>query len=233
MKANPALVHLIDRYLVPQFRKHGQHNTRRFFLDGALTPAYYDPWWWPIDPARTIGDWGLVADDGWILQSLCEASAAGKRFPGFCGSLGARPGGIFVVGERPSFNTSYGAAVTHLYAQIQPLLAAYDSIAPAGEPYTCHITDLVKFRGQNWNDGLTPKMIEISARCLGEELQVLQPSLILITDMAAKRLAAVRNITGWAGLPTATPTLEVPHWKTRAVRQDSWCDRVTRHLGKR
>ena len=68
MTTNPELVALVRKHLLPLFRKFGSHPQRRRWQDGEA--AFYDPWWWPVDPASAPSDWGLsqeMADEFWSL----------------------------------------------------------------------------------------------------------------------------------------------------------------------
>src|SRR5258708_2424105 len=81
----------------------------RFYLLNEFSRHDRDPWWWPLDPAKDLKDWGLLPGDKDIagkFRSLCPNEPT-RTFPGFLGSLGATPGCIFVVGERPSFGKHY------------------------------------------------------------------------------------------------------------------------------
>jgi hypothetical protein len=215
--------------LLPEFQKHGRHPGRRYLVDGQLVAARYDPWWWPLDPATKPEHWGLDAAHSDALQSLHERRATSKQFPGFLGSLGAQRGCVFILGERPSFNVSYASAVTSLYEQIQRLSRMPELVERIGSSVTFHVSDLLKFRGENWNDGLTELMLEISGACLHEEMKLLQPSLVIVTDMARRRLQKVEQhlpAEVVSQLREHPASIVVPHWKTARARSDGWSGMV-------
>jgi hypothetical protein len=226
VSVNSALVQIVQSLLVPEFRQHGRHPGRSRYHDGKLIPADYDPWWWPVDPANSHAHWGLTSSQDWEFQSLCRVPRTGKEYESFGGSLGAEPGCVVVVGERPSFNDSYASAIRHLRVGLDLLRASTALTERLGGPPMFHITDLVKFRGMSFRDNLADKMLDISARCLEKEFVVLRPKIVLLTDMAEKRLREVDDRLGRntpvVGLILNHPMLvRVPHW-SRAGSSTTW-----------
>jgi hypothetical protein len=82
---NKDLVAILRRNLLPEFGRHGKHPARsRYFDDSPLpSPAYFDPWWWPIDPGNRPELWGLQPGERDQLNSLCEIPRKGKSYKGF------------------------------------------------------------------------------------------------------------------------------------------------------
>ena len=220
--ANPKLVAILPDRLIREFRVHGKHPNRSYYENGVLVPACYDPWWWPIDPADAPSHWGIPTSRNREFQSLCEVPAIGKRFPGFPGSLAAQPGCICILGERPSFNTRYAGAVSKLNAKLGCLASSLESSRLLGGAVTFHVTDLIKFRGMGLADNLTREMIEISSECLDQELQYLQPPVVIVTDMAARGLRKLKpSANQFTALHNHRLKIEVPHWSRRQA-DDEW-----------
>lgn len=205
---NEGLAALYRKHLVSQFGQHGTtlHN-------GVEVP--YDPWWWPVDPANEPLFWGLGPDHTHQFQSLCTVPRRKNlnAYPGFGGSLCAEKGCVFVVGERPSFNRSYASAVTHLHR-----------LLPQTDTRSIHLTDVIKFRGKRLKDGLTDEMIKISTRCLVDEIELLEPTGLVITDMALDGLRAMLQpwnptSSGLAPLIQHPRLKVVPHWKKQGAAE--------------
>jgi hypothetical protein len=190
--ANNDLVTIVRTYLLPEFKRHGKNpNRRRYFDNSQLpSPAYFDPWWWPIDPGNRAELWGLQPGERDELNSLCEIPRKGNSYPGFRGTLGASAGCVVLVGERPSFNASYGSAVSGVYKLVTRLAAEYNRSV---EDF--HVTDLIKFRGEQGGstDDLCSHMIDLSVQCLSDEVAVLSPGMVIMTDMANDLLPFVQS----------------------------------------
>lgn len=231
MTTNPELVALVRKHLLPLFRKFGSHPQRRRWQDGEA--AFYDPWWWPVDPASSPADWGLseeMADEFW---SLCEVPRSGRGFPGFQGSLGAKTGCIMILGERPSFSQSYAKAVTRLHKRIT-LVSQIPELKETVEETGFHVSDLIKIRGTNLRDGLTKEMLSLSLDCLNDELQTLQPAMVLATGMAVDAMRNTLNHfdideTALSPLLSHSCLVAVPHWCASQPPQ-VWQDQVVSHL---
>lgn len=161
--ANPALVSIFRTHLLPEFGRHG--------------PC--DPWWWPVGPGESFGDWGLRPGEEHQLSSLRD-HRDGSSYVRFLGSLGGKPGATWVISTRPSPLKSFPMALGPLHT----CLCNADIVDAA------HVTDLAKFRGagpdSSKNDGMTPEMWELSVRCLHEEYVAVPPSRVLITREAKK-----------------------------------------------
>jgi hypothetical protein len=189
---NPNLVAIVRKYLLPEFKRHGKHPSRSRYLDdsGLPCPAYFDPWWWPINPANHLELWGLLPGEKEQLDSLCELPKRGNSYPGFRGSLGAAPGCVFLLGERPSFNTRYGAAVTGVYDLLGQMASTLKK-----QLTDFHVTDLIRFRGEpgHSTEDLCSHMIDVSVECLSQEFSVLKPTAVVITDMAEALLPFVQS----------------------------------------
>ena len=177
---------------MPEFRRHGKQPARsRYFGGSALpSPAYFDPWWWPIDPANRPEHWGLEPFETDHLNSFCDIPSRGKSYPGFQGSLGASPHCAVLVGERPSFNASYGSAVSGVYSLLGRLATQMKL-----RVQDFHVTDLIKFRGEpgRSTEDLCSRMIDISVECLAAEFALLTPTVVVITDMALELLPFVQS----------------------------------------
>ena len=203
-KINMDLQNIYLKHLASEFGQHGST------LHGAVMRPY-DPWWWPVDPANTSELWGLKPEHEQQFLSLCTVprGKSANLYSGFGGSLSAQRGSVFVVGERPSFNRSYANAVTYLHRLLP---------RPQAGTRSLHFTDVIKFRGKRLNDHLTKRMIEISTRCLVDEVELLDPSGVLITDMALDGLKAMAQSWNLASVRLA-PLIQdsrlkvVPHWK--------------------
>jgi hypothetical protein len=201
---NAELQNIYLKHLANEFGQHG------FTLHHGV-PMPHDPWWWPVDPANKRELWGLGPEQEDQFLSLCTVPQRRRAnlYSGFGGSLCAQKGCVFVVGERPSFNRSYASAVTHLHRLLPDAQSGTKSI---------HFTDVIKFRGKRLNNHLTKPMIEISTRCLVDEVELLAPSGVLITDMALDGLKAL--VQPWnptsvrlAPLISHSRLKVVPHWK--------------------
>ena len=57
--------------------------------------------------------------------------------------LGAQPGCVMLLGERPSFDASYGHAVSGVYELVKTLAVKFNRAVD-----DFHVTDLIKFRGE-------------------------------------------------------------------------------------
>lgn len=165
----------------------------------------------------------------------------------FRGSLGATEKCIMVLGERPSFNRSFSAAASKLLKRIASIhvysvpgndCAAENQLlsAKAGEPgcLNVHVSDVVKFRGPTGRDGPgsnfelpllfdapdPERMITISVECLAEELRLLNPVMILRTDMARVAMKRIRQCypgaigSVFAEIDAHPGLVEVVHWTT-------------------
>lgn len=187
------LVKIIRKHLLPEFGCHGKHPARSRYFDGSSgpSPAYFDPWWWPVDPANRPEHWGLEPCERDQLNSLCDIPHKGKSYSGFQGSLGAVPGCAVLVGERPSFNSSYGSAVSGAHDLIGQLAARLNL-----RVQDFHVTDLIKFRGEpgRSTQDLCSHMIDISVECLSAEFAVLHPAVVVVTDMASALLPFVQSM---------------------------------------
>jgi len=97
-----------------------------------------------------------------------------------------------------------------------------------------HVSDLIKIRGTTLREGLTKEMLSLSLDCLNDELQTLQPSMALITDMAVDAMETTLNHFGidesalWP-LLSHSCLVPVPHWCARKAAQ-VWQDQVVSHL---
>jgi hypothetical protein len=120
VRGNPDLADIIQNILIPGFRRHGKHPSRTERA-GEFRPAYFDPWWWPLDPANEPADWGLNDSQREEFPSLCDVKVNGNKWPGFTGSLGAKEGCIWVLGERPSFDNRYGNVIRYLRQKLDVL----------------------------------------------------------------------------------------------------------------
>jgi hypothetical protein len=189
---NEQLVRIIRKHLLPEFGRHGKHSSRSRYFDGSPlpSPAYFDPWWWPLDPANRSEQWGLEQGERDQLNSLCDIPHRGKSYSGFQGSLGATPGCAVLVGERPSFNSLYGSAVSGAYERVGRLAIQFNL-----RVQDFHVTDLIKFRGEpgHSTEDLCSQMINISVECLSAEFRLLQPSVVVITDMANELLPFIQS----------------------------------------
>jgi hypothetical protein len=156
IQPNPDLVCVFRKNLLRHFGQHGD----------------WDPWWWPVAPAKTLQDWGLQDGEDAVLQSL-RNPAEGRDYSGFQGSIGAMPGGTWVISTRPSQERSFPRAIGPMYG----CLRNADMIQEA------HVTDLAKFRGAGpdslKNEGMTPIMWECSIQCLQDEYALLKPARVL------------------------------------------------------
>jgi hypothetical protein len=110
-------------------------------------------------------------------------------YPNFVGSLGAKSGCVFVIGERPSFSESYGAYMPELDARLRTLRAVPElkEFLKQQSP-EFHVTDCIKFRGGSSSpkDEPTDEMKSLSRRCLLAEFDLLKPKVVLLSCMAAK-----------------------------------------------
>jgi hypothetical protein len=208
LKINTDLQNIYLKHLASEFGQHGST------LHGGV-PRSYDPWWWPVDPANSRQLWGLKPEQEQQFLSLCTVPQRKRAslYSGFGGSLCAQKNCVFVVGERPSFNRSYASAVTFLHR----LLVRAESITKS-----IHFTDVIKFRGKRLNDHLTKPMIAISTRCFVDEVELSDPSGVVITDMALDGLKALVqpwNVTSvrLAPLIQHSRLKVVPHWKKRGA----------------
>ena len=85
-----------------------------------------------------------------------------------------------------------------------------------------HVTDSIKFRGEDLTDRLNADILRISAACLADEITLLQPSAVVFTSMALdalKLLAQPWNLPAARLLPLVNKTSHrvVPHWKKRGA----------------
>lgn len=158
------------------------------------------------------------------LESL-RPKEPGRRYPHFVGSLGAKPGCVFVIGERPSFCERYGDYMK----RVDPRLSRLRSLPELGEflqqPPEFHMTDYIKFRGGRLMDKLSDEMIDISRHCLLAEFDLLKPKMVLLTCMAGE------GMLQFLGLPELRRHLQyskfvaVPHW-ARQFNEEEWVSRV-------
>ena len=209
MNLNPDLVDLYRKHLHGEF---GRHGTRTRVFRGREVTEAYDPWWWPVYPAAEPPHWGLNSSQKQQFASLSPTRPSKRRqHPGFGGSLTARQGCIFVVGERPSFNRYFADAVSSLFDCLFNFLS---------EEREFHVTDSIKFRGEDLTDRLNADMLRISAACLADEITLLQPSAVVFTSMTSR---ALRKLEGQTGFATSKDRLidhpqkeTVPFWSSTA-----------------
>jgi hypothetical protein len=78
---------------------------------------------------------------------------------------------------------------------MEPLVRLPELARFCGGPPEFHVTDLIKFRGNEGKatEDLCTHMIEISAQCLNGEFQALTPKMILITDFAERLLPYMKE----------------------------------------
>ena len=95
-----------------------------------------------------------------------------------------------LIGERPSFNVLYGSAVSGVYALVSRLAEQY---AKSIEDF--HVTDLIKFRGEpgRSTEDLCSQMVHLSVDCLSAEFSILNPELVVLTDMANDLIPFVQS----------------------------------------
>jgi hypothetical protein len=182
----------------------------------------------------------------------------------FLGSLGATAGCIMVLGERPSFNRSFADAAGKLLeciAEIE-LHLVYENgriseqrllANKPGElgPLNVHVTDIVKFRGPTGRDdsgydsklpkifdGPDPeRMITLSVECLAAEIRLLDPVMILRTNLAKDAMEQIRQRhpeivrTTFAAIDEHPGRVEVAHWKDQGAPAD-WLLRIREKLMK-
>jgi hypothetical protein len=127
VRGNPDLVDIVQNMLIPEFHRHGKHPSRTERA-GESRPAYFDPWWWPVDPANEPADWGLNETQSEEFLSLCDVKVNGNKWTGFTGSLGAKEGCIWIIGERPSFDNRYGNVIRYLRQKLE-LLSGLPALA--------------------------------------------------------------------------------------------------------
>jgi hypothetical protein len=221
-----SIADLIRSHLLDEFDKHSR-----------------DPWWWPLDPATDLRHWGLSADDKDVaakFASLCP-SKPNRAYPGFLGSLGATPGCVFIIGERPSFGKHYAHYVGALQRRLILLRRLPELVHLLnGHQPEFHVTDLIKFRGQGFNDSLSERMIAISLNCLRAEYELLKPKIVLLTCMAEERLPGYRRRSKLQASFDATQfhwllrlkaggdrplLIDVPHW-SKGFAEHEWESRV-------
>jgi hypothetical protein len=137
----------------------------------------FDPWWWPAHTAGMRYDWGVEAGESERLQ-LRGRRPTRSDYPGFCGSVASKGGGVFVISTRPSSGSFPSPSGTILYK----ILKASDILPDA------HITDLVKFRGPgpdtSRDRGLGLPEWRASLDCLVREVAVLRPRRFLVVPGA-------------------------------------------------
>ena len=246
--ANEKLVAIIREHLLEEFGNHGMPSSNKSWWSrrrNKSVPRYYDPWWWPLDPGYALGDWGLLRSDSKpdekLYDSLCDVNLGSEKYPGFRGGLGARKGCVVVLGERPSFSVDYGWFVSGLKKRLPLLEAPPELLRFLGANPVFHVTDLIKFRGANFEDQLTDTMIDISLRCLEAEFAELKPRIVLIArtnerpgrsglDLLRKRLGTTSSRTDFI---TKAPiiSIDVPHWSPRSSQApDIWAKRVVEGL---
>jgi hypothetical protein len=218
---NKDLIDIIRHHLLDEFTKHLQDKKRS---DRRGLPEYCDPWWWPLHPAKELEHWGLLPDDENVdakFKSL-RPKEPGKRkeYARFLGSLGAKPGCVFIIGERPSFTKGYGQYMGKLDVRLNLLRAQPELREFLQQPPEFHVTDCIKFRGDPSRDKLTNEMRDISRRCLSAEFDLLKPKLVLLTDMAVP-LFQRPNYEG-------VVFVEVPHWSKPA--ENEWPSRVVKSV---
>ena len=86
---------MVQSILVPEFRRHGKHPSRTETAR-ERRPAYFDPWWWPLDPANEPADWSLLEHQRDEFLSLCDVKVNGNKWAG------------------PSFDNLYGNVIRFL-----------------------------------------------------------------------------------------------------------------------
>ena len=234
VRGNPALVNIVQSILVPEFRRHGKHSSRTETAR-EHRPAYFDPWWWPLDPANEPADWGLLEQQRDEFLSLCDVKVNGNKWSGFTGSLGATRGCIWVIGERPSFDNLYGNVIRFLRQKMDALVDLPELADLCGGPPDFHVTDLIKFRGNEGKakEDLCNHMIELSAKCLSSEFQVLAPKMILITDFAERLLPYMKEKlnpldTRLDDIVNHPLKIVVPYWSRPP--HDEWARRIIHRL---
>lgn len=218
------LVDLIRKHLLGEFRQHGIREGRTCIRKGIGSPQYYDPWWFPVDPADQPECWGLLPTEVMEFESLCEVYQHRKTFQGFRGTIGACPQAVFVIGERPSWNDSYAGAVTDLVARLELLEKCPEVAEFLGRAPGFHVTDAIKIRGSGITDNLPRRIVELSVKCLCAEFQLLQPVPMIIlpvTKSMARRRAGnvVRYLSEKLGKESCLDEIlrhpmvvTVPHW---------------------
>jgi hypothetical protein len=234
VRGNPDLVKIVQSKLVPEFRRHGKHRSRTERA-GEDRPAYFDPWWWPLDPANEPADWGLLPHQRDQFLSLCDVKLDGNKLPGFTGTLGAKKGCVWVIGQRPSFDNRYGFAIRFLRQKLQPLAELRELAQFLGKPPVFHITDLIKFRGNEGKarEDMCSQMVDISVDCLYSEFAAVTPAMILITDFAEELLPFVKDKLH--GLDSRLDVIVnhpmkivVPYWSREPHHE--WADRILNKL---
>ena len=138
-----------------------------------------------------------------------------------------------ILGERPSFSQSYAKAVTRLHKRIT-LVSQIPELKETVEETGFHVSDLIKIRGTNLRDGLTKEMLSLSLDCLNDELQTLQPVMVLVTGMALDAMKTSLNDfdmheVALSPLLSHSCLVPVPHWCASQPPQ-AWPDQVVSHL---
>lgn len=225
---NEGLIEIIRGHLLHEFTKHIQDKERRAKRgrDKPL-PEYCDPWWWPLDPANELKHWGLLPGDDAVddkFRSLRPKQPRGG-YPHFIGSLGAKAGCVFVIGERPSFAENYGNYMWKLDRRLNllrnlPELGTFLQQAPE-----FHVTDCIKFRGDPLRDRPTNEMLDISRRCLSAEFDLLNPKMVLVTCMAGEEVLQFLLHHLQRRHLRHSKFVVVPHW-SREFNEDEWVTRV-------
>jgi len=224
---NKDLTDIIRCHLLDEFTKHGQDKERCTKRGrNKPLPEYCDPWWWPLDPANELRHWGLLPGDDAVdakLRSLRPVEP-GRSYPTFLGSLGARAGCVFIVGERPSFCERYGLYMRKLYPRLNLLHSLPELADFLQQAAEFHVTDYLKFRGSDFQDKLCQGMIDISQRCLSAEFDLLKPKLVLLTCMAGKDVLEFLSHHLQRHLQRSKFVV-VPHW-SRRFDEHEWVSRV-------
>jgi hypothetical protein len=232
------------------FRHHliGDH-----FGNHIVGDVLCDPWYWGLPPGTNLENWGLLKGEEDRLNSLSDRVRPTNAYRGFRGSIAAIPGCIVVLGERPSFGKRYGKSVGKLFRELD-LMSRWASelrdqfrqigielCVEGNQDVVFHVTDLVKFRGNGFNKPpLGASEIGISAACLHDELTLLKPVMVLITNMAADALqndtvsSTMRSRDGIRKWVLSHPlAIEVPHWTSQSKDRVTWTSIVKGALDKR
>lgn len=213
---------IVRKHLMPEFGKHARNGLP------------YDPWYWGLPPSNRLEDWALVEGEEAIFRSLTNGKKPKNNYEGFCGTLAACPNCICVLGERPSKGEGFGKSVGKIYPELLNLISWSDKLRPLCQKIgidlpldsvsrgrlIAHVTDLIKFRGEELKSPpLSDVEIRISAECLHDELELLRPSIVLVTRMAADALQdkdissimwSYAGVRKW--ILSHPLAIEVPHW---------------------
>jgi len=178
ISVNPRLAKLFARRLL------------RFF-DSPLNQGTLigDPWWWPAGDAQTVDCWGLDP----VKHARHASSLWGRTSPQpdfdrlgtFPGSVAATDGAIMIITTRPS-----RGPWPPRKSELSRLVNQFTRVFSQEELATgVHVTDLLKFRGNGPDsearNGLSEEQWRSSIYCLLEEVQLLQPTCLLVSLNAA------------------------------------------------